>query len=67
MAKWWIFHGEKRLDLNGKVVDLPWRAMFKSKWQSGGSPMQNALGSLARMIGENGQVVDFSCRDNGWI
>ena len=41
------------------MVDLPWGALFRSKWQSGGSLMQNALGSLARMVGENGEVLDL--------
>ena len=62
MAKWWIFHGEQWLYLNDKVVDLPWGPLFRSKWQSEGSLVQNALGSLARMLGENGQVVDLPWR-----
>ena len=42
------------------MVNIPWETMAgRSKCPSGRPPMPNALGNLAKMMGENGQVVDL--------
>ena len=47
------------------MVDIPWGKMDGPKWPIGGPPMHDALGSLARRIGQIGHVVDLLWRQ--WL